>query len=124
MTDGLKTGFHPMEQCARGRTDCRSLMQILSTTEESEAAGEGTTITCCGEVLNGATPEPRDQWSLCIKSSQNRAHVAGNDIRIFVDRQDISHLAAVLSYGRALIDSNDLQNPIFEQAIQPKELKP
>lgn len=112
MTDALKTGFHPMEQCARGLTNCRSLMQIVSTEVEQ-------TITCCGEVLNGATPEPRDQWSLCIKSSQGRSHTAGNDLRIFVDRQDISHIGAVLGYARALIDSTDLFNPDFEKAIKP-----
>lgn len=97
----LKTGFHPMEQCARGLGTCRSLMQILSTERP-------LTITCCGEVLNGATPEPRDQWSLCITSRQDRAHTAGNDLRIFIDRQDMSHIAAVTAYGRALIDSADL----------------
>lgn len=105
----LKTGFHPMEQCARGLTNCRSLLQIVSTEAER-------TITCCGEVLNGATPEPRDQWSLCIKSSQTRAHTAGNDLRLFVDRQDISHIASVLGYARALIDSADLHAPAFHDA--------
>lgn len=106
----LKTGFHPMEQCARGLKECRSLLQIVST--ESER-----TITCCGEVLNGDTPHPGDQWSLCIRSHQGRAHCAGTDLRIFVDRQDISHIASVLTYARALIDSADLHNPAFEAAI-------
>ncbi len=113
----LKTGFHPIEQCARGLSGCRSLLQIVSTESEQ-------TITCCGEVLDGRTPEPRDQWSLCIKSRQDRDHCAGNDLRIFVDRQDISHIAAVLTYARALIDSGDLHNPAFEAAIDPCRLSP
>lgn len=111
---GLKTGFHPFEQCARGLKYCRSLMQIVSTEDEQ-------TITCCGEVLNGATPEPRDQWSLCIKSRQDRAHTAGNDLRIFVDRQDISHIGAVLGYARALIDSSDLFNDDYAKAIEARQ---
>lgn len=111
MTDApLKTGFHPMEQCARGLTNCQSLMQILSTTDQP-------TIICCGEVLNGATPEPNDQWSLCIRSKQDRPHCAGNDLRMFVDRQDISQIGAVLAYARALIESADHHNPAFVQAI-------
>lgn len=116
----LKTGFHPMEQCARGLKNCRSLMQFLSTSE-SNVVTDDMTITCCGEVLNNATPEPRDQWSLCIKSQQDRSHTAGNDLRIFVDRQDISHIAGVLTYARALIDSDDLHNPDFEAAIAIKD---
>ena len=112
----LKTGFHPIEQCARGLTSCRSLLQIVST-------GDEQTITCCGEVLDGATPDQRDQWSLCIKSSQTRTHTAGNDLRIFVDRQDISHIAAVLGYARALIDSGDLHNPVLDAAWYSGPLK-
>lgn len=100
MADPLKTGWHPQEQCARGRTDCRSLLQILST-------GDPLTIICCGEVLDGATPEPRDQWSLCIRGDGTRSYCANTDMRIFVDRDDLSHISAVTSYARGLIDSAD-----------------
>lgn len=79
--------------------------------------GDEPTFICCGEVLNGATVDPRDPWAFCIRAIQDRAHCAGTDIRIFLDRQDISHMAAVLSYARANIDSSDLWNPAFEQAI-------
>ena len=109
MTEPLKTGFHPMEQCPRGYTNCRSLLQIVSTEQEQ-------TITCCGEVLNGETPDRRDKWALCIKSSQTREHTPGNDLHLFLDRQDISHIGAVLGYARALIDSADLCEPAFTEA--------
>lgn len=114
MTDALKTGFHPIEQCARGLTSCRSLLQIVSTEEMQ-------TITCCGEVLDGTTPEPNDQWSICIRSDSNRKHCVGNDLRLFVDRQDISHIAAVTTYARALIDSDDHHKPAYNQAIGWKD---
>lgn len=110
----LKTGFHPMEQCARGLSNCQSLLQIVSTAEER-------TITCCGEVLDEHTPEPNDRWSICIRSASNRGHCAGVDLRIFVDRQDISHIAAVTTYARALIDSADHHNPAYNAAIEWKD---
>ena len=104
-----------MRQCPRGLPNCQSLLHIAST------EGDDSTFICCGEVLNGDTVDPRDQWSLCVKAIQDRQHCAGTDLRIFLDRQDISHLAAVLSYARAQIDSADLWNPDFEAAIAPKD---
>lgn len=95
----LLTGFHPPEQCVRGRTDCRSLAQIISTNDNPEKR----TFMCCGEVLNGATVEPRDQWSFCHRSDQTRAYCGGVDIRFFVDRRDMSHMAAVLAMGLATV---------------------
>lgn len=90
----LKVGFHPPEQCARGRTDCRSLAQII--------ASSGETFVCCGEVI-GHTPEPKDKWSFCFKGDQSRPYCAGTDLRIFVDRRDMSHMAAVLGMGLATV---------------------
>lgn len=107
----LKVGFHCMDQCPRGRTDCKSLLHIASS------EGAAPTFICCGEVLNGATVDPRDPWAFCIRADQTRQHCAGTDIHIFLDRQDISHMAAVLTYARANIDSADLFNPAFEEAI-------
>lgn len=96
----LLVGFHPPEQCVRGRTDCRSLAQIISSEEPY-------TFMCCGEVVGGATPEPQDQWVFCHRSEQDRDYCAGNDIRMFVDRRDMSHMAAVLSMGLAMAISPD-----------------
>jgi len=90
----LKTGFHPPEQCARGRSDCRSLAQIISTDDD--------TFMCCGEVAPGASPDPRDNWSVCVKGKSDRAHCMGSDVRVFVDRRDMSHMAAVLTMGLAV----------------------
>lgn len=92
----LKTGHHPPEQCARGRTDCRSLHQLLSTEGD-------TTIVCCGEVKPGHTPEPRDKWCFCVRGDHTRTHCSGTDIRIFVDQRDMSHFSAVLSAGLAMV---------------------
>lgn len=97
MTDDLKMGFHPPLQCARGRTDCRSLAQII--------AGDVPpyTFVCCGEVLDGATPEPRDKWAFCFRGCQTRSHCVGTDIRIFVDQRDMSHMVGVLGMGLATV---------------------
>lgn len=91
----LKTGFHAPEQCARGRTDCRSLAQIVSS--------DTTTFACCGEVAPGATPFPRDQWAFCMRGTDERPGVAGTDVRFFVDRRDMSHMSAVLAMGLATV---------------------
>lgn len=96
---GLQTGFHPPEQCARGRADCRSLSQIVSD--------GAVTFMCCGEVAPGATPWPSDRWSFCHRSRADRTEVGGVDFRIFVDRRDMSHLAAVLSMGLAVAIPTD-----------------
>lgn len=97
----LKAGFHPPEQCARGRQDCRSLAQIVS----SDAA----TFVCCGEVAPGATPFPRDQWAFCLRGEQDRPGVEGTDVRFFIDRRDMSHMAAVLAMGLATVISPDAE---------------
>lgn len=94
-TTPLKTGLHPPEQCARGRSDCRSLAQIISS--------DGATFTCCGEVAPGATPFPRDQWAFCMRGCDDRRGVVGTDVRFFVDRRDVSHMAAVLAMGLATV---------------------
>lgn len=90
----LKVGLHPPLQCARGRSDCRSLHQVISSNVE--------TFVCCGEVLGGATPWPGDDWSLCIYGDSNREGVSGTDIRIFVDRIDMSDIAAVMAVGLSM----------------------
>lgn len=95
----LQVGFHPPEQCVRGRTDCRSLHQIISS-------GEKPTFICCGEVKPGCTPVPQDKWSFCMGMC-NGPHDHGYDLRIFIDRRDMSHMAAVLSAGLAIIMQPD-----------------
>lgn len=87
----LKVGLHPPEQCARGRLDCRSLAQVVSD--------DGATFVCCGEVAPGRTPDPRDKWAFCVKGDQARAHCAGTDVRIFVDRIDMVDMVGVLATG-------------------------
>lgn len=94
----LKTGFHPPEQCVRGRTDCRSLAQIISV-----GTPDQRTFMCCGEVLDDATVDPGDQWSFCHRSDQTRRHCGAVDVRFFVDQRDMSHMAAVLSMGLATV---------------------
>lgn len=108
----LKVGFHPPEQCARGRTDCQSLAQIISTEQPH-------TFVCCGEVL-GDSPEPRDQWSFCFRADQDREHCVGTDLRIFVDRRDMSHMAAVLSMGLATVIPPDVGAPEREIDTLPE----
>lgn len=90
----LKVGFHPPLQCARGRQDCRSLAQIISSSDSP-------TFICCGEVLDGATPVPQDQWSFCL-GMIDAPHGRGYDFRCFVDRRDMSHMSAVLSMALAM----------------------
>lgn len=102
--EALLTGFHPPEQCARGRTDCRSLAQIISTNDDPEQR----TFMCCGEVLNGATPRPQDQWVFCLRG-EDRPCSPGTDVRFFVDRRDMSHMAAVLSMGLATVIPPDVE---------------
>jgi hypothetical protein len=102
----LKTGFHPPEQCVRGRTDCRSLAQIIATPDDGEM-----TYMCVGELAPGASPEPLDQWCFCHKSRHDRSYIGGVDIRFFVDRRDMSHMAAVLSMGLATVIPPDGEAP-------------
>ena len=98
----LLTGFHPPEQCARGRVDCQSLAQVISTN------GEPRTFICCGEVLDNATPRAQDQWALCVKG-YNSDDCVGTDMRIFCDRRDLSHIAAVTAMGLAMVIPLDEQ---------------
>jgi len=91
----LKVGFHPPLQCARGRTDCRSLAQLISSRDEP-------TFVCCGEVDEGKTPVPEDRWSFCI-NTMNAGHGKGYNFRAFVDRRDMSHMSAVLSMALAMV---------------------
>lgn len=89
----LKVGLHPPEQCARGRTDCRSLHQCVSTQREPR------TFICCGEVAPGCSPVIQDSWSFCIYGDPGREGVTGTDLRIFIDRVDMADMAAVLATG-------------------------
>lgn len=93
--EALKVGFHPPLQCARGRGDCRSLAQIISSS--------GETFCCVGEAAAGTSPWPSDQWVFCHRSRTDRSGVAGVDVRFYVDRRDMSHLSAVLSLGLATV---------------------
>lgn len=91
----LKVGLHPPEQCARGRTDCRSLAQVISSQEPR-------TFICCGEVAPGATPVPQDQWSFCMGCDEGGTRAVGTDMRIFIDRVDMSDMAYVLATGLSM----------------------
>ena len=90
----LAVGFHPPEQCARGRSDCRSLGQVISS--------DATTFVCCGEVAKGATPDPADEWAFCVRGRDDRPGVNGTDIRIFIDKMDMSHMTMVLATAQAI----------------------
>lgn len=97
----LKTGFHPPEQCVRGRTDCRSLTQIISTGDPADR-----TFMCLGELAEGCS-QRGDDWCFCHRSRHDRDYIGGVDIRFFVNRRDMSHMAAVLSMGLATVIPDD-----------------
>lgn len=99
----LKVGLHPPEQCARGRADCRSLSQIISS--------DLTTFICCGEMAPGCSPEPRDKWSLCVKGVQDRDYCLGTDMRIFVDEKDMANISAVLTFGLSVAIADSFTDP-------------
>ena len=101
----LKVGLHPPEQCVRGRTDCRSLQQVISSSVD--------TFICCGEVKPGCTPEPRDKWALCVKGAQDRGYCAGTDIRIFIDEKDMANISAVLTFGLSAAIDHGMPYPAF-----------
>lgn len=95
--DPIKTGLHPPEQCARGRTDCRSLHQVVSTDDEPR------TFICCGEVAPGSSPVPQDQWAFCMfNGDQAHQGIPGSNLRVFIDRVDMSDMAAVLAVGLSM----------------------
>ena len=94
----LKTGFHPPEQCVRGCADCRSLAQIISTGPPDER-----TFMCVGERQVPDQHPEGDHWTFCHRSIQGREHIGHVDFRIFVNRRDMSHMAAVLSMGLATV---------------------
>lgn len=98
----LKTGFHPPEQCIRKRTDCRSLAQIISS--------DRSTFMCVGELENGCA-QKGDDWSFCHRSRHDRNYIGGVDVRMFVNRRDMSHMAAVLTMGLATVipDNEDIE---------------
>lgn len=91
----LKVGLHPPEQCARGRTDCRSLAQVVSTHEPR-------TFICCGEVAPGCSPVPQDKWSFCMGCHQEGERPIGTNIRVFIDRVDMADMASVLATGMSM----------------------
>jgi hypothetical protein len=99
----LKTGFHPPEQCVRGRTDCRSLAQIIA---EGEPATR--TFMCLGELRDRDTHPEGDDWCFCHRSRHDRDYIGAVDFRIFVNRRDMSHMAAVLSMGLATVMPDEL----------------
>jgi hypothetical protein len=104
----LKTGFHPPEQCVRGRKDCRSLAQIIST-------GDDPTFMCVGELENGSA-QHGDNWCFCHRSRHDRDYIGGVDVRMVVNRRDMSHMAAVLSMGLAVAIPDDEDEPALAAA--------
>ncbi|MGE5500625.1 MAG: hypothetical protein ACM3W4_01725 [Ignavibacteriales bacterium] len=114
----LKVGFHPPEQCVRGRSDCRSLAQIISDGDPPRNDPGRYTFMCCGERDPATiTGERKDKWRLCHRSVMDRSHTAGVDIMFNVCRYDMSHLAAVLGMGLAtVIPLDEVDRP------SPKEI--
>ena len=81
-------GFHPPLYCPRGRTDCQSLAQIISTNHAS--------FICCGENDGSARPVEQDKYTFCHKSG------GGVDLTTYMDQRDIAHFAAVLGWALAV----------------------
>lgn len=90
------------------------MIEELRTLAEAEQA-----YRKAHDLYGGGDIRTGRAWDAMRRAGDN-AHTAGNDLRIFIDRQDISHIVAVLSYARAMIDSADLFNPAFEAAIAPE----
>ncbi len=73
--------------CPRGRTDCKSLAQIISDGHVS--------FVCCGENDGSDVTVQEDRYRFCHKTAE------GVDVLMNHDRRDLSHIAAVYSWALA-----------------------
>lgn len=87
--DSKLEGFHPPLYCPRGKTDCQSLAQIISTGHAS--------FVCCGE-RDSVTPRTVEQDShrFCHKTGE------GVDVMMNHDSRDLAHIAAVYAWALAV----------------------
>jgi hypothetical protein len=88
MIEPRREGFHPPLYCPRGRTDCRSLAQVIA---EGHAS-----FMCCGENDAPLRPMPQDEFTFCHRTEY------GVDVMTFHDRRDLAHMAAVLGWALAV----------------------
>jgi hypothetical protein len=109
MGASVSRGWHPPEQCVRGRKDCRSLAQVVSENEPP-------TFVCCGEFMGDRSDWPDDAWKFCHRSLHDRDTIGGVDIEIRVDRRDIAHMAGILSMALAIVMPTEGELPEPEHA--------
>lgn len=88
-TEAAREGFRPPLYCPRGRQDCRSLAQIISTGHAS--------FVCCGERDDSPRLVQQDAYRFCYKSAV--------DVNVMInhDQRDIAHIAAVYSWALATV---------------------
>lgn len=86
-------GFHDPLYCPRGRTDCKSLAQIISQEHRS--------FVCCGENDGSSASVPTDKYRMCHKTEE------GVDVMMNHDQRDLSHMAAVYSWALAAVIAVD-----------------
>jgi len=84
-----REGFFEPKYCPRGRTDCKSLAQIIAVNHAS--------YMCCGERQEPpeARALPQDAYRFCLKSEE------GVDVMINQDERDLAHIAAVYAWATA-----------------------
>jgi hypothetical protein len=81
-------GFHPPRYCPRGRRDCQSLAQIIST-------GHATFI-CCGENDGTERRVSQDRYRFCQQTRD------GVDVMTDHDARDLAHIAACVNGALAV----------------------
>lgn len=84
-----REGFHDPLYCPRGRTDCKSLAQIIGAEHRS--------FICCGENDGAGVSVPTDHYRVCHKTED------GVDVLMNHDQRDLSHMAAVYSWALAAV---------------------
>lgn len=89
----IREGFHDPVYCPRGRTDCRSLAQIISEAHES--------FVCCGENDGSSAAVATDRYRFCHKTAY------GVDAMMNHDQRDMAHIAAVYSWALAAVIATD-----------------
>ncbi len=97
MADAAREGFHDPRYCPRGRADCKSLAQIISTGHAS--------FVCCGENDGTWLAVLTDRYRFCHKTNE------GVDVLMNHDQRDLAHIAAVYSWGLAAVIAVDAGHP-------------
>jgi hypothetical protein len=86
-----REGFHDPIYCPRGRDDCKSLAQIISTGHVS--------FVCCGENDGQQVSVATDRYRFCHRTGE------GVDVLMNHDQRDMAHIAAVFGWALAAVIS-------------------